>query len=80
MTRSTLSSGSPMPMKTTFVTRRPSGARRRCQKRDLVDDLGGLEVAQEAQLPGGAERAAHRAAGLAGDAHGGALAAPARAG
>jgi len=35
---------------------------------DLVDDLGGLEVAREAQLAGRAERAADRAAGLARDA------------
>ena len=32
---------------------------------DLVDDLGGLEVAPEAQLAGRAERAADRATGLA---------------
>ena len=35
---------------------------------DLVDDLGGLEVAPEPELAGGAERAADRAAGLARDA------------
>ena len=35
---------------------------------DLVDDLGGLEVAPEAQLAGRAERAADGAAGLARDA------------
>ena len=36
---------------------------------DLVHDLRRLEVAPEAQLTGGTERAAHRAACLAGDAH-----------
>ena len=41
---------------------------------DLVDDLGRLEVAPEAQLAGGAEGAADGAAGLAGDAEGVALA------
>ena len=35
---------------------------------DLVDDLGRLEVAPEAELAGRAERAADRAAGLARDA------------
>jgi hypothetical protein len=35
---------------------------------DLVDDLGRVEVPREAQLPGGAERAADGAAGLARDA------------
>src|SRR5919106_6327553 len=35
---------------------------------DLVDDLGGLEVATEAELTRRAERAAHGAAGLARDA------------
>ena len=37
---------------------------------DLVDDLGGLEVAGEAELAGRAERAADGAAGLARDADG----------
>ncbi len=35
---------------------------------NLIDDLGRFQVAAEAQLSGGAERAADRAAGLAGDA------------
>src|SRR5439155_2484590 len=35
---------------------------------DLVEDLGGLEVAPEAELAGRAERAADSAAGLARDA------------
>ena len=37
---------------------------------DLLDDLGGGHVALQAALAGGAERAGHAAAGLAGDAHG----------
>ena len=36
---------------------------------DLLDDLGGGHVAGQAGLAGGAERAGHAAAGLAGDAH-----------
>ena len=36
---------------------------------DLLDDLGGRHVALQAALAGGAERAGHPAAGLAGDAH-----------
>ena len=40
---------------------------------DLLDDLGGRHVALQAALAGGAERAGHAAAGLAGDAHGGAV-------
>jgi hypothetical protein len=48
----------------------PAGHRR--GRRDgLADDLGGGEVAGEAALAGGAERARHAAPGLAGDAHGG---------
>ncbi len=43
----------------------------------LIEDLGGLEIATEAQLAGRAERTAHRATGLARDAQGVALA-PAR--
>ena len=38
---------------------------------DLLDDLAGLEMAHEAGLARRAERATHRAPGLAGDAHGG---------
>ncbi len=38
--------------------------------RDLLDDLGGRQVARQPGLPGGAERAVHAAAGLAGDAQG----------
>jgi hypothetical protein len=37
---------------------------------DLLDDLGGAHVALQAALTGGAERAGHAAAGLAGHAHG----------
>jgi hypothetical protein len=48
-------------MNTTFVSRFPSVARRRAAC-DLVDDLGGLEVAREAQLAGRAEGTADRAA------------------
>ena len=73
-TRSRLSSGSPIPMNTTFVSRWPSAARRRAACADLVDDLGRLEVAGEAELAGRAERAADRAARLARDAQGVALA------
>ena len=40
---------------------------------DLLDDLGGGQVAGEPGLPGGAEGAVHAAAGLARDAHGHAL-------
>ena len=47
---------------------------------DLVDDLGRLEVAAEAELAGRAERAADGAAGLARDAQGVPLALPPRAG
>ena len=75
-TRSRLSSGSPMPMNTTLVSRgrRPRAGRPRT---DLVDDLGRLEVAAEAELTGRTERAADRAAGLARDAHRVPLAGPA---
>ena len=57
-----------MPMNTMFVSRLPSAARRRDGEADLVDDLGGLEVAPEPELAGRAERAADGAAGLARDA------------
>ena len=67
-TRSRLSSGSPMPMNTMFVRRRPSADQPARREADLVDDLGGLEVAPEAELAGRAERAADGAAGLARDA------------
>jgi hypothetical protein len=50
------------------------GASRRAAVADLVDDLGRGQVAAEAELAGRAERAAHGAAALAGDAHGVALA------
>ena len=40
---------------------------------DLLDDLAGGEVAREPGLAGGAEAAAHRAPGLARDAHRGAV-------
>ena len=73
-TRSRLSSGSPMPMNTTFVRRWPSAGEPARGVADLVDDLGGLEVAPEPELAGRAERAADRAAGLARDAQGVALA------
>ena len=59
-----------MPMNTTFVRWAPSSpaASRATRAPDLVEDLGGLEVALEAELAGRAERAADRAAGLARDA------------
>ena len=68
-TRSRLSSGSPIPMNTTLVRRLPAGGQPPGRLADLVDDLGRLEVASEAELTGRAERAADRAAGLARDAH-----------
>ena len=40
---------------------------------DLFDDLTGRELPRESGLAGGAEPAAHRTAGLGGDAHGGAI-------
>ena len=40
---------------------------------DLLDDLGGRHVALQTAHAGGAERAGHAAAGLAGDADGGAV-------
>src|SRR5207344_1013365 len=49
-----------------------AGQPARCRS-DLVDDLGRLEVAAEAELTGRAERTADGAAGLARDAHGVAL-------
>ena len=61
-------------MNTTFDSRpgpppsAPSAATRAADA-DLLDDLGGGQVAGEAALAGGAERAGHAAAGLAGDAH-----------
>ena len=56
-----MASGSPMPMKTTLPTR----ASLACWARDhLLDDLAGGQVPLEAGLAGGAERAAHGAAGL----------------
>ncbi len=67
-TRSRLSSGSPMPMNTMLVSRLPSADEAARGEADLVDDLGDLEVPPEPELPGGAERAAHGAAGLARDA------------
>ena len=57
-----------MPMNTMFVRRWPFGGEPARGVADLVDDLGGLEVAPEPELAGGAERAADRAAGLARDA------------
>ena len=51
-----------------LVSRCPAATRRRDGEPDLVDDLGHLEVAPEAELAGRAERAADRAAGLARDA------------
>ena len=67
-TRSRLSSGSPIPMKTTFVRRLPSVGQAARGVADLVDDLGRLEIPGEAELAGRAERAADRAARLARDA------------
>ena len=61
-------------MKTTLLTR-SGGARtaagnlavdqRAGRRDDLLDDLGGRQVAGQARLAGGAERAVHAAAGLA---------------
>ncbi len=63
-----------MPMNTTFVRRRPRSARRRAAARTWSTISAVREVAGEAQLAGRAERAANRAAGLARDADGVALA------
>ena len=57
-----------MPMNTTFVRCRPSADEPPRGPADLVDDLGRRQVAPEAELAGGAERAADRAADLARDA------------
>ena len=46
----------------------PEGGQPAAGVAGLVDDLGDVEVAPEAKLAGGAERAAHGAAGLAADA------------
>ena len=67
-TRSRLSSGSPIPMNTMFVSRWPAAVSRRDGEADLVDDLGDLQVAREPELAGRAERAADGAPGLARDA------------
>ena len=67
-TRSRLSSGSPMPMNTMFVSRWPSAARRRAAWRTWSTISAVVEVAGEAELAGRAERAADGAAGLARDA------------
>ncbi len=67
-TRSRLSSGSPMPMNTMLVRRCPAADQPAGRRPHLVDDLGHLEVAPEAELAGRTERAADRAAGLARDA------------
>ena len=67
ITASVLSSGSPMPMNTTLVSRWPTRARR-APEADLVDDLGRSRGRARSQLAGRAERAADRAAGLARDA------------
>ena len=63
----------------TTLDNRPGSAERAVRRgarrgTDLIDDLGRRQVAGEAALPGGAERAGHAAAGLAGDAHRDALA------
>ena len=63
-----------MPMNTTLETRPgPPGHLVACERArpatHLLDDLGGRHVALQSALPGGAERAGHPAAGLAGDAH-----------
>ena len=64
-----------MPMNTTL---RHAAIERRVPARvrahDLLDDLADRQVAGEAGLPGGAEPARHRAAGLAADAHRGPVA------
>ncbi len=64
-------------MNTTFVTWRSVGRQAALPEAHLVDDLGRVEVAHEAELAGRTERAANSAAGLAGDANGGAAAPPA---
>ena len=68
-----------MPMKTTLLTR-AGAARRRSPRRQragcrdhLLHDLGGGHVAGQPRLAGGAERAVHAAAGLAGHADGDAV-------
>ena len=73
-TASKLASGSPMPIMTTLVigarplppTGRvtPSASSDAVGVPELADDLGGREVAVEALLAGGTERAVQRAAGL----------------
>ena len=73
-TASALRSGSPMPMKTMLVSRRPSASELSSPVAGLVDDLRGQQVAPQPQLTGGAEGAADGAPGLAGDAQRGALA------
>ena len=55
--------GSPMPMNTRWSTRLDAA-----EVQHLVEDLGRGQVAAELHLPGGAERARQRAAGLRGDA------------
>ena len=57
-----------MPMNTMLVRRSAVGGQAPGGVADLVDDLGDLEVAVEAELAGRAERAADGAAGLARDA------------
>jgi hypothetical protein len=46
-----------------------AAAQRRVAHHHLADHLAGGQLATEARLPGGAERAAHRATGLGRDAH-----------
>ena len=66
-----------MPMKTTLVTRRSAVVAQHAREVEhLVDDLLRREVAAQPQAPGGAERAAHGAADLRGDADGGAAGVP----
>ena len=64
-TLSRLRSGSPIPMNTMFVSRWPVRGQPPRRVAGLVDDLGRVEVAREAELARGAERATDRAAGLA---------------
>ena len=69
-TRSRLSSGSPMPMNTMLVRRWPSATSRREAKRTWSTISATSRSRPNPSSPGGAERAADRAAGLARDAQG----------
>ena len=74
-TASKFASGSPMPMSTDVVELAP--VLRLTAPRgdhDLLDDLSRTELPTKARVSRGAEAAAHRATGLARDAHGRAVA------